>query len=146
MALHAAVILLDEPTSGLDSASAYHVITNLRNLARSGRTIVATIHQPSSEVFALFDKVCILTQGNMVYFGGAYVCVHVHVHVCVFVCACATALHCGMVVALRVDLPITCNSGCYRAQGRGAWPDDDRHHGDVFRQQGLPVPGLLQRR
>ena len=89
----AAVILLDEPTSGLDSASAYHVITNLRNLARSGRTIVATIHQPSSEVFALFDKVCILTQGNMVYFGGAYVCVYVHV--CV-----STALHCGMVVAL----------------------------------------------
>lgn len=65
------VIILDEPTSGLDSASAFHVISNLRNLAQSGRTIIATIHQPSSEVFALFDKVCILTRGDLVYFGGA---------------------------------------------------------------------------
>lgn len=64
------ILILDEPTSGLDSASAYHVISNLRDLARSGRTIIATIHQPSSEVFALFDKVCILTRGELVYFGG----------------------------------------------------------------------------
>lgn len=64
------VIILDEPTSGLDSASAFHVIQALRNLAQSGRTIIATIHQPSSEVFAMFDKVCILTRGDTVYFGG----------------------------------------------------------------------------
>ncbi|KAL2644833.1 hypothetical protein R1flu_012420 [Riccia fluitans] len=65
------VLFLDEPTSGLDSASAFFVITTLRNLARDGRTVIASIHQPSSEVFELFDMLCLLSNGKTVYFGEA---------------------------------------------------------------------------
>ena len=46
----------DEPTSGLDSYMAQNVIETLRDLASEGRTILSTIHQPSSEVFAMFDR------------------------------------------------------------------------------------------
>ncbi|KAL1220905.1 ABC transporter G family member 12 [Cardamine amara subsp. amara] len=64
------ILFLDEPTSGLDSASAFFVIQALRNIARDGgRTVVSSIHQPSSEVFALFDDLFLLSGGETVYFG-----------------------------------------------------------------------------
>ncbi|PNT56632.1 hypothetical protein POPTR_001G255800v4 [Populus trichocarpa] len=65
------LLFLDEPTSGLDSASAFFVIQTLRNIARDGRTIISSIHQPSSEVFALFDDLFLLSGGETVYFGDA---------------------------------------------------------------------------
>ncbi|XP_010544179.1 PREDICTED: ABC transporter G family member 12 [Tarenaya hassleriana] len=65
------ILFLDEPTSGLDSASAFFVIQTLRNIARDGRTVVSSIHQPSSEVFALFDDLFLLSGGETVYFGEA---------------------------------------------------------------------------
>lgn len=65
------LLFLDEPTSGLDSASAFFVIQALRNVAQDGRTILSAIHQPSSEVFALFDDLCLLSGGETVYFGKA---------------------------------------------------------------------------
>uniref|UniRef100_M4EAY5 ABC transporter domain-containing protein n=1 Tax=Brassica campestris TaxID=3711 RepID=M4EAY5_BRACM len=46
------LLFLDEPTSGLDSASAFFVTQTLRALSRDGRTVIASIHQPSSEFFA----------------------------------------------------------------------------------------------
>lgn len=49
------LLFLDEPTSGLDSASAFFVTQTLRALSRDGRTGIASIHQPSSDVFELFD-------------------------------------------------------------------------------------------
>ncbi|KAL6966562.1 ABC transporter G member 15 [Sarracenia purpurea var. burkii] len=65
------ILFLDEPTSGLDSASAFFVIQTLRSVARDGRTVVSSIHQPSSEVFALFDDLFLLSGGQTVYFGEA---------------------------------------------------------------------------
>jgi ABC-type multidrug transport system ATPase subunit len=63
------LLFLDEPTSGLDSTMAEQVVTILRDLARQGRTIVCTIHQPSSEIFNLFDDVFLLANGSLVYSG-----------------------------------------------------------------------------
>ena len=53
------------------SASAFFVTQTLRALARDGRTVIASIHQPSSEVFELFDQLYLLSGGKTVYFGQA---------------------------------------------------------------------------
>ncbi|XP_022844245.1 ABC transporter G family member 11-like [Olea europaea var. sylvestris] len=64
------LLFLDEPTSGLDSAAAYHVMSRIIKLAlQDRRTIIASIHQPSSEVFELFHNLCLLSAGRTVYFG-----------------------------------------------------------------------------
>ncbi|RHY00003.1 hypothetical protein DYB25_000377 [Aphanomyces astaci] len=66
---HPTILLLDEPTSGLDSASTFALVQYIAKLAKQNRTIVCTIHQPSSVVFNLFDNVMILSQGRTAYFG-----------------------------------------------------------------------------
>ncbi|XP_076943738.1 ABC transporter G family member 15-like [Bidens hawaiensis] len=65
------ILFLDEPTTGLDSASAFFVVQALKALACDGRTVISSIHQPSSEVFALFDDLFLLSSGEKVYFGEA---------------------------------------------------------------------------
>ncbi|XP_051142584.1 ABC transporter G family member 15-like isoform X2 [Andrographis paniculata] len=65
------ILFLDEPTTGLDSAASFFIIQTIRNLARDGRTVVSSIHQPSSEVFALFDDLCLLSGGETIYLGEA---------------------------------------------------------------------------
>lgn len=65
------LLFVDEPTSGLDSFMAETVTVTMRNLARSGRTVIATIHQPSSELFELFDRLYLLVDGCTVYNGRA---------------------------------------------------------------------------
>ena len=65
-----AVLLLDEPTSGLDSTSAVALIQMLSKLARnSNKTIITSIHQPSSALFFGFDRLIMLAEGHVVYFG-----------------------------------------------------------------------------
>ncbi|KAJ8477316.1 hypothetical protein OPV22_021043 [Ensete ventricosum] len=64
------LLFLDEPTSGLDSAASYHVMNRIARLARrEAMTVVAVIHQPSSEVFELFHGLCLLAHGRTVFFG-----------------------------------------------------------------------------
>ncbi|KAI8422374.1 hypothetical protein MSG28_006234 [Choristoneura fumiferana] len=65
------VVFLDEPTTGLDSVTSVQCIEMLKNLARSGRTIVCTVHQPSASIYALFDQVYILAEGMCVYHGAS---------------------------------------------------------------------------
>ncbi|CAN4120983.1 unnamed protein product [Withania somnifera] len=65
------ILFLDEPTTGLDSASAFFVVQALKNISCDGRTVISSIHQPSSEVFALFDDLFLLSGGETVYFGDA---------------------------------------------------------------------------
>eukprot|EP00281_Chroomonas_sp_CCMP1168_P022996 CAMPEP_0206228544 /NCGR_PEP_ID=MMETSP0047_2-20121206/9226_1 /ASSEMBLY_ACC=CAM_ASM_000192 /TAXON_ID=195065 /ORGANISM="Chroomonas mesostigmatica_cf, Strain CCMP1168" /LENGTH=645 /DNA_ID=CAMNT_0053651795 /DNA_START=134 /DNA_END=2071 /DNA_ORIENTATION=- len=63
------VLFLDEPTTGLDAYTAFSVIDTLRQLAQTGRTVVATIHQPSSDIFHLFDELLVLSKGHIIYQG-----------------------------------------------------------------------------
>ncbi|KAF2007920.1 ABC transporter-like protein [Amniculicola lignicola CBS 123094] len=68
------LLWLDEPTTGLDSTSAFQVVKTLQNLARKGRTIIVTIHQPRSEIWSLFDNIILLTKGSAAYAGSAKDC------------------------------------------------------------------------
>jgi ABC-type multidrug transport system ATPase subunit len=64
------IIFCDEPTSGLDARAAAIVMRILLKVARSGRTVVCTIHQPSTAIFNFFDDLLLLKRGGeVVYFG-----------------------------------------------------------------------------
>jgi ABC-type multidrug transport system ATPase subunit len=64
------ILFLDEPTSGLDSFNAFNVIECLVNLVKTyNRTVVFTIHQPRSNIVALFDQLVLLAKGKTVYSG-----------------------------------------------------------------------------
>ncbi|KAJ2617517.1 hypothetical protein H4S08_000265 [Coemansia sp. RSA 1365] len=65
----APILFLDEPTSGLDAHSALMVTHQLKDIASTGRTVVAVLHQPSSEMFGLIDDIMVLSEGRIVYLG-----------------------------------------------------------------------------
>jgi len=63
------LLLMDEPTSGLDSKMAAELMTDVGEVAKQGCTVIATIHQPSEDVFHKFTKVLLLESGATAYFG-----------------------------------------------------------------------------
>jgi ABC-type multidrug transport system ATPase subunit len=66
------VIFLDEPTSGLDSYTSFLIVSLLQKIARENNVIIIyTIHQPSLDIFKLFDNLMVLDKGKSVYFGRA---------------------------------------------------------------------------
>ncbi|KAK3272175.1 hypothetical protein CYMTET_19513 [Cymbomonas tetramitiformis] len=62
-------VLLDEPTSGLDAGMSLEVMESMVNLRMTGRTVLASIHQPRAEIFKMFDQVIFLAMGYIVYGG-----------------------------------------------------------------------------
>eukprot|EP00008_Paramoeba_atlantica_P014857 CAMPEP_0201478294 /NCGR_PEP_ID=MMETSP0151_2-20130828/3180_1 /ASSEMBLY_ACC=CAM_ASM_000257 /TAXON_ID=200890 /ORGANISM="Paramoeba atlantica, Strain 621/1 / CCAP 1560/9" /LENGTH=481 /DNA_ID=CAMNT_0047859339 /DNA_START=56 /DNA_END=1502 /DNA_ORIENTATION=- len=65
------LMFLDEPTTGLDAFNSQQVVYTLKKLARAGRTVICTLHQPRSSIFEMFDYLCCLSEGKTVYFGPA---------------------------------------------------------------------------
>ncbi|KAK0722966.1 P-loop containing nucleoside triphosphate hydrolase protein [Lasiosphaeria miniovina] len=64
------ILFLDEPTSGLDSAASWEVVNYLKGVAkRNNLIVIASIHQPSTSTFNLFDKLLLLSAGKTHYFG-----------------------------------------------------------------------------
>ncbi|XP_005077314.1 ATP-binding cassette sub-family G member 5 [Mesocricetus auratus] len=63
------IMMFDEPTTGLDCMTANQIVILLAELARRDRIVIVTIHQPRSELFQHFDKIAILTYGEMVFCG-----------------------------------------------------------------------------
>ncbi|KAF2834804.1 ABC transporter-like protein [Patellaria atrata CBS 101060] len=74
MLANPSVLFLDEPTTGLDATSAFQLIRTLKHLAKKGRTIITTIHQPRSEIWSLFDRIILLTKGSPAYSGATTDC------------------------------------------------------------------------
>jgi ABC-type multidrug transport system ATPase subunit len=65
-----AILFVDEPTSGLSSRDSENVMDLLRELALKGKLIFVVIHQPSSEIYKMFDKMIILDAGGyLIYYG-----------------------------------------------------------------------------
>lgn len=69
--INPSILFLDEPTSGLDSTTALKIVQMLQDIAEAGKTVVTTIHQPSSRLFHKFDKLILLGKGSLLYFGKA---------------------------------------------------------------------------
>lgn len=64
------ILFLDEPTSGLDAFNAFNVVECLVHLVKNyNRTVIFTIHQPRSNIVALFDQLILLAKGRTVYSG-----------------------------------------------------------------------------
>ncbi|XP_070544521.1 broad substrate specificity ATP-binding cassette transporter ABCG2-like isoform X2 [Ptychodera flava] len=63
------VLFLDEPTTGLDASTANAVMLLLYRLARNGRTVILSIHQPRYTIYRLFDTLHLLSLGETVYHG-----------------------------------------------------------------------------
>lgn len=63
------ILFCDEMTTGLDSYSAAHIVNTLKGIARTGKIVICTIHQPASGVFGKFDEVVLLSNGRLAYQG-----------------------------------------------------------------------------
>ncbi|XP_061848297.1 broad substrate specificity ATP-binding cassette transporter ABCG2 isoform X2 [Colius striatus] len=66
-----AILFLDEPTTGLDASTANAVLLLLKRMARQGKTIIFSIHQPRYSIFRLFDSMTLLAVGRVLYHGPA---------------------------------------------------------------------------
>ncbi|KAI5475511.1 putative ABC transporter superfamily membrane protein Pdr11p [Pseudohyphozyma bogoriensis] len=64
------LLFLDEPTSGLDSQAAYEIVRFLRKITASGIAVLCTIHQPSGDLFEMFDAVVLLAPGGRTVYAG----------------------------------------------------------------------------
>ncbi|KAG4978638.1 hypothetical protein JHK86_038112 [Glycine max] len=68
------ILFIDEPLYHLDSVSALLMMVTLKRLASTGYTLIVTIYQSSTEVFGLFDRICLLSNGNTLFFGETLAC------------------------------------------------------------------------
>jgi len=64
------ILFVDEPTSGLSSSDSLMVMRLLKQQANNGRLVIVNIHQPSSKVFKLFDKLWVLDKGGYPIYQG----------------------------------------------------------------------------
>ena len=67
-----------------DTFMAMSLVDLMIDLAASGKTIICTIHQPSTQIFKKFDTLCLLSEGRMAYFGRTVECVNFFNRYCLF--------------------------------------------------------------
>ncbi|XP_076242451.1 protein scarlet-like isoform X8 [Calliopsis andreniformis] len=63
------ILFLDEPTTGQDSHAANSLVFQLKSFASQGRTVLCTIHQPSSAIFNSFDRIILIAEGRVAFAG-----------------------------------------------------------------------------
>ncbi len=64
------ILFIDEPTSGLSSRDSENVIDLLRELSLKGKLVFIVIHQPSSDIYKMFDEIVILDEGGYMVYNG----------------------------------------------------------------------------
>ncbi|OII70919.1 ABC-2 type transporter family protein [Cryptosporidium andersoni] len=69
------LLFIDEPTSGLDTFLSLQILQLLLKLAKSGRTIVCSVHQPRSQIFQSFNEILLLSKGKSIFYGSVKDCI-----------------------------------------------------------------------
>lgn len=125
------VLIIDEPTSGLSSQDSLDLLKNLRGIADTGKIVVVIIHQPSSEIFQLFDRLLVLDgQGQCVRSGRRD-------EVMAWFRATGTfsgAPYCGSCGSHFPDRLLEA------VEKVGNWQDASAKFGSAFADQALPAP------
>ncbi|XP_050697915.1 protein scarlet-like [Eriocheir sinensis] len=70
------LLFCDEPTTGLDSYNAEVIVKILQDMAARGKTVLCTIHQPSSEIFTMFNRLLLLAEGRLAFMGSSVRALH----------------------------------------------------------------------
>lgn len=78
-----AVLFVDEPTSGLSSRDSENIMDLLKELALRGNLVFVVIHQPSSEIFKMFDRLLLLDTGGYMIFDGNPLDAVIHFKKCI---------------------------------------------------------------
>ncbi|XP_068626240.1 protein white-like isoform X1 [Battus philenor] len=63
------ILICDEPTTGLDSYNASLVVGLLKGLARGGKIVICSVHQPSSDLFKEFNSITLMSEGKLLFHG-----------------------------------------------------------------------------
>lgn len=102
---------LSHVCAGLDAATSKDILTVLNRLTQTGCSVLLTIHQPRIEIFHMFHKIVLFTEGQVAYFGSPFKAIsyfteklqergmHFKVRVCMYVCIyhVTMATHAGVV-------------------------------------------------
>ena len=109
----ASLLFLDEVTSGLDSLMAESIIKIMKDLAESGCTILCTVHQPSSVLYDMFDKVCLISEGKIAFFG-SHIDALIHFEESGYPCSPyhCPADHFIYTLAIKSDDEVKCRERC----------------------------------
>ncbi|CAK1601699.1 unnamed protein product [Parnassius mnemosyne] len=63
------ILICDEPTSGLDSYNASLVVGVLKNISKTGKIVICSVHQPSSDLFKEFNSISLMSEGKLLFHG-----------------------------------------------------------------------------
>uniref|UniRef100_A0A8D8G448 ATP-binding cassette sub-family G member 1 n=1 Tax=Culex pipiens TaxID=7175 RepID=A0A8D8G448_CULPI len=148
MVANPSIFFLDEPTSGLDEVTAAVCVRLFRDLAKQGRTVVCTIHQPSASIFALFDHIYVIARGQCVFQGNPKAVVpflsHMHIEcprhynpadfiieICdsethEVIAAMSEAMYNGKAICAKLQLPQGATAGNSSSTAAPATEEDDQ--------------------
>jgi len=132
------LMFCDEPTSGLDSFMAQNVVAVLKQMAQRGKSIICTIHQPSSELYTMFDSILFLAEGRTAYLGdprnalhffkkNGYICPSNYNPADYFVQTLAVVP--GKEETCRKTVSAICDAFCHSPEGRSLKQMDEQHEG-----------------
>lgn len=71
------ILICDEPTTGLDSYNAALVIQVLKKISRTGKIVVCSVHQPSSDIFNEFSDIMLMADGRLLLHGSQKECMEI---------------------------------------------------------------------